>query len=293
MSLFFAINSFKNLDLSNYDVVISSSASVAKFVNVKNGKHFSYCYYPTRAIWELNKYFGKSYIKYALQPIIPYLKYLDKKAANKVDNFIAISDNTKKSIKKYYDRDSDIIYCPIDTNNFYSSENRSNHYLIVSRLEEWKKIDHAIEAFNQLGYDLKIIGTGNEINRLKKMSNSNIEFLGVLNERELQYQYSIAKAVIFTPELEYGLIPLEAVASGTPVIAFGFGGINETMIPYNINKKFYTSIFYYEHNPKSLIKAVTDFQKIKFNSNQLIKYSERWDVKSFKSNFRKYISCKI
>ena len=295
LSLLYGMHSMENINLSNYDVVISSSASIAKYVKANKGKHFSYCYYPTRAIWEANKYFGRSILKYLIKPLIPYLKYREKKAVNGVDQFIAISKNTAEHIKQYYNRESVIIYCPIDTDNFYSTENKLDHYLIVSRMEEWKKLDHAIEAFNILGYPLRIIGTGNTLKKLKNISGPNIDFLGFVDESKLAYEYSVAKAVIFTPELEYGLIPLEAIASGTPVIAYGYGGIKETMNPYsdesNIDENgYHTAVFYYEQSAKSLIAAIEKFETISFDTKELINYAKRWDIISFKKKFREYIT---
>ena len=153
-----SINAMRKIDLSKYDIILSSSASVAKYVTAsKHAKHFCYCYYPTRAVWESEKYFGRSILRYLVKPMLPYFKYRERKAIKRIDRFIAISKDTAKHIKRYYGRNSDIIYCPIDLDNFFSSTNRSDDYLIVSRLEKWKKIDHAIEAFNKLGNSLNII----------------------------------------------------------------------------------------------------------------------------------------
>ena len=169
------IRAMKNIDLSDYDIVISSSASVAKYVTVKKGKHFSYCYYPTRAIWETDKYFQNSILKYIIKPFLPFIKRLDLNAAQEVDHFLAISNDTHHHIKKYYGRDSDIIHCPIDLKKFKPKSSKSEHFLIVSRLIKWKKLDYAIEAFNKIGYKLKVIGTGEEEPTLKKMSNLRLE----------------------------------------------------------------------------------------------------------------------
>ena len=142
LSYLFLINAMKKINLSEYDIVISSSASVAKYITAKRGKHFSYCYYPTRAIWESDKYFQNSILKYFLKAFLPFLKRLDYNAAQKVDRFLAISNNSRKYIKKYYGRNSDIIYCPIDCNLFSPKLLKDDHFLIVSRLVKWKKLDH-------------------------------------------------------------------------------------------------------------------------------------------------------
>ncbi len=284
---------FKNLDLSAYDVAISSSASIAKYINVPNGKHFYYCYYPTRALWEPDKYFGDSKIKLFLNPLLPYLRKRDKIAAHKVDHIIAISNDTKNHIMKYYNKDSIVINSPIDSSKFYSSNEREDYYLIVSRLEKWKKVDYAIRAFNALNLPLKIIGSGKEEKYLKSIANSNITFMGSIGDESLAREYSRAKAVIFTPHLEYGLIPLEANASGTPIIAFGEGGITETMVNYNkedpVSEQNATAVFFYEQTEKSLIEAILDFNNYKFDSDKLISHAKKWDVTTFKRNIRKYV----
>jgi glycosyltransferase involved in cell wall biosynthesis len=284
---------FNKIDLSNYDIVISSSASVAKYINVPNGKHFNYCYYPTRALWEPKKYFERSIIRYFLNPFLPYLRKMDKKAAGKIDHLIAISRDSQSHIKRYYNRDSVIINCPIDTSKFYASDEREDYYLLVSRLEKWKKIGYAIRAFNKLKLPLRIIGVGKEEAYLKSISNSNIQFRGFVDDEGLSREYSRAKAVIFTPHLEYGLIPLEANASGAPVIAFGKGGITETMINCSdINKKTTskaTAVLFYEQTAEALIDAVLKFKRQSFSQDFMINHAKKWNVPTFKQNIRKFV----
>lgn len=285
---------FGNINLSQYDIAISSSASVSKYIKIPNGKHFCYCYYPTRALWEPDKYFGNSPLKLFLKPLLPYLKKRDRTASNKIDHFIAISIDTKEHIKKYYNRDSFIINCPIDLTKFYSSNQRDEYFLLVSRLEKWKKIDYAIKAFNKLGLPLKVVGTGGEEKYLKRMANTNITFMGRLSDDKLASEYSKAKAVIFTPHLEYGLIPLEANASGAPVIAYGIGGIRETMINYNpevlSSEQTPTAVFFFEQTEEALIEAVLKFNKIKFDSQKLVEYARKFDVDVFKKSIKDYIA---
>jgi len=284
----------QRIDLSNYDLVISSSASIAKYVNVKNGKHICYCYYPTRALWEPEKYFGYPKWVNSVKLLLKYFRNRDKQLASRVDQFIAISDDTKKHIKKYYNRSSDVIHCPIQTENFLPSNNKSDNFILVSRLLKWKRVDYAISAFNELGLPLKIIGTGEEEEYLKSISKPNIKFLGFIDDEQLSVEYSKARAVIFTPLLEYGLIPLEANASGTPVIAYGYGGVTETMIPYNPEKKIVqkdpTAVFFYEQSKDALIEAIKIFEQVNFVSENLVNHASGWSVDSFKNKFRNYVS---
>ena len=233
----------ESIDLRNYDLVLSSSATVAKYVKTPGSVHICYCYIPTRALWQTSQYFGFGLKKILISPFLNYLRRRDFRVSQRPDKFIAISEFTKQSIKKIYNRDSDIIYSPIDLSKFTPKRKKNNNFLIVSRLEEWKRVDYAIEAFNRLKIPLKIIGTGAEEGRLKRMANKNIQFLGGVDDNTLAKEYSNAQAVIFTPFLEYGLIPLEANASGTPVICLGKGGVLETMIPANEPWAYSKNIF--------------------------------------------------
>ncbi len=286
----FATHVMESLDLSEYDLVLSSSATVAKYIRVPNGKHVCYCYIPTRALWQTGEYFGGSWKSSLIKLFLSYLKHHDLEAAQRVNQFIAISKTTQEHIANTYSRDSSVIFSPIDLDRFASSEHRGEHYLIVSRLEQWKRVDYAIEAFSRLGLPLKVIGTGKEEARLREMAGPNITFLGGVDDETLAREYAVAKAVIFTPFLEYGLIPLEANASGTPVICYGIGGITETMISWSkeaeINYPSATAVFFYEQTANALIEAVRQFEKVSFDPAYLVKHASRWGVPEFKRQLR-------
>jgi glycosyltransferase involved in cell wall biosynthesis len=200
--------------------------------------------------------------------------------------------DTQSHIKNIYQKDSDIINGPIDISRFKSQQAISNPetYLLVSRLENWKKVDYAIDAFNILKLPLRIVGSGKESSRLMKKANQNIKFLGSISDEELAKEYSSAKAVIFTPYLEYGLIPLEANACGTPVIAYGKGGIEETMIPFEGNPSESTAIFFHNQSKEDLIKAVYEFEGIKLNRDFMINHAKKWSIPVFKEKLREYIN---
>lgn len=281
------------IDLSGYDLVLSSSATVAKYVRAPQGRHICYCYIPTRALWHFEEYFGGSWKAGLVKPLLPYLRKRDYDAAQRVTHFIAISNDSREYIRKYYNRDADVIYCPIETDKFHPSDKRGEHFLVVSRLEYWKRVDYAIEAFNKLALPLRIIGTGKEEARLRAMAKHNITFLGEVDDATLAREYSEARAVIFTPFLEYGLIPLEANASGTPVICYGRGGITETMIPVGSSgntKEPPTAIFFFEQTADALAAAVRQFEKCEFRSSDLVKHASKWSVAEFKKNIRDCVS---
>ena len=289
----FATYAMESLDLSEYEIVLSSSATVAKYVNVPNGKHICYCYIPTRALWQTDDYFGGGLKSMIIKPALAYLRYRDYAAAQRVDEFISISQFTKDCIQKVYNRDSTIIPCPINLNKFYASKNRSSSFIIVSRLEKWKRVDFAISAFTKMGLPLRVIGTGEEEMRLRSMAGPNITFLGSISDEDLAREYAEARAVVFTPFLEYGLVPLEANASGTPVICLGIGGTKETMIPWQVSPDMYskppTAIFFYEQTENSLIDAVRLFELATFSSEELIKHASNWGVLAFQSRLRQLV----
>lgn len=288
-----ATSAMQLIDLREYDIVLSSSTTVAKFIRVPNGIHICYCFMPSRAIWQFEEYFGKGVKRKFIKLFLPYLQKRDYYAAQQVNQFIAISQTTKKYILQYYQREAKVLFSPIDLEVFIPSAPKKDHYLIVSRLEHWKRVDYAIEAFNILGLQLRIIGTGSDEARLKAMAKSNIKFLGNVDNKTLVMEYSEALAVIFTPLLEYGLTPLEAIACGTPVICLGLSGINETMINWKENENCEepaTAIFFYEQTADALIGAVKQFNKSKFNSIQLLRHASKWGVPIFKKNIRQLVN---
>ena len=278
------------LDLSQYDVVLTSSATVAKYVRVgSKAKHICYCYIPTRAIWHFDKYFGRSLPSAVFKLLLPYLKRRDYSAAQAVDQFIAISEDSRRYIKAYYDSEAYVINSPIELDKFAPSTAQRNYYLVVSRLEHWKRVDYAIEAFNLLGLPLRIIGTGKAKSELMAMAKPNIEFVGEVDDITLARAYSEAIAVIFTPFLEYGLIPLEANASGTPAICYGKGGITETMVPWkngDSSELPATAVFFFEQTAAALVAAVQQFQTLKFDPADLVNHASRWSIPVFKRSLR-------
>jgi glycosyltransferase involved in cell wall biosynthesis len=274
--------------LAGYDLVLSSSATVAKYVTVAGGTHVCYCYMPTRAIWHADAYFNRTSLKaQVFFRVRQHLQRRDYRASQRVDHFITISEMSRRFIREYYDRDAEVIPCPIDLSVFYSAP-KQDHYLLVSRLEHWKRVDYAIDAFNRLGLPLRIIGTGEEERRLRAMAKRNITFLGAVDDAALAREYSQARAVDFTPYLEYGLIPLEANASGTPVICYGKGGVLETMIaagPSSDDQP--TAVFFDEQTADSLIGAVRRFESLCFDPEVLVRHASRWGVPAFQEQIRR------
>lgn len=285
----FATYVMQSLDLRGYDTVLSCSATVAKYVSAPSGKHICYCYIPTRALWHFEDYFRPSLRAALVKPFLNYLRARDYRAAQEVDQFIAISLVSREYIQRYYNRSANIIHCPVDLTLFRPVKERQDHYLIVSRLESWKKLEFAIEAFNTLNLPLRVVGSGPEEGRLRAMAKRNVVFVGNVDDATLAAEYSAARAVVFPPYLEYGLIPLEANACGTPVICYGKGGVTETMIPvnsHNHSASSPTAVFFGQQSATALIQAIREFEKCEFSRDDLVRHAERWSVPEFQRRIR-------
>jgi glycosyltransferase involved in cell wall biosynthesis len=282
-----ATYAMEHLDLSGYDLVLSSAATVARYVRAPDGRHVCYCYIPTRAIWHFEEYFGGGIAGRAFRLLLPWLKRRELQAVARTDEFIAISEMTRGYIHQYYGRESSVLHCPIDLGAFAPGPERTDSFLIVSRLEYWKRVDYAVAAFTKLGLPLRIIGKGPEEPKLRAMAGANVTFLGPVDDATLAQEYAKARAVIFTPFLEYGLIPLEANASGTPVIAYGKGGITETMIPYDgPSSSSATAVFFMEQTPESVMDAVRRFESASFDPAHLVRHAANWGVPEFQRKLR-------
>lgn len=281
-------------DFSDYDLIITSSATTAKYIKRFRAPHICYCYFPTRAIWNFDAYFngGVGMKERLFSFFLSYFKRRDVAAAARVSKFIAISNSTKLAIKNNYGADSEILFPPVDLERFAKlGVEKGDYYLVVSRLERWKLLDYAIEAFNELGLTLKIIGSGPERGRLEACSGPNITFIGNVNDDVLALAYAEAKAVIFTPELEYGLVPIEAIAAGTPVIALGRGGVLETMIGLDDPQgRESTAVLYADPNKDSLMQAIIQFENSKFNSAILTSHAATFGIPEFRRKLRQIIS---
>ena len=208
------------------------------------------------------------------------IKKWDYAASQNVDYFIANSEFIRGRIKKYYRKDSVVIYPPVDTEKCYSSENRENYYIIVSRLRPYKKVELAIKAFNQLKLPLKIIGGGEYLEIYKKMSKHNIEFLGEVSD-EIKLDYlSRAKAFIHPQEEDFGISAVEAMASGCTVIAYGRGGVMETVIDGK------TGVFFDEQNWESLAEAILDFRKMEFDRHFIKEHADSFSATKFRERIK-------
>ena len=278
---------FESFDLTGFDLVISVTSEAAKGVIVgKNTKHICYCLTPTRYLWShYNEYFKGLSFKVVTMPFVKYLRWWDKRAAKRPDVMIAISNEVKNRIKKYYNRDSITIFPPVDTaTTRIIVAKRKGYYLLVSRLDYgYKKVELAIEAFNRLGYSLVVVGSGREEFKLKSMSKKNIKFVGRVSEKRLSDYYRGAKALIMPQEEDFGIVSVEAQIYGVPVIAYKKGGALDTVIDGK------TGVFFKEQKIESLINAVRKFEKTKFVGDNLFANAKRFSKERFKKEIRKIL----
>ncbi|MEK7154991.1 MAG: glycosyltransferase [Patescibacteria group bacterium] len=274
---------FESLKFDNYDLVISVTSADAKGIITKPGTfHLCYCLTPTRYLWS-HEDFYKSQTSQIFHPLFNYLKRWDLIASRRPDAYIAISKTVQSRIKKYYGLDSQVIYPPVDVEVFSQPATMNyklitnNFFLYVGRLVAYKQAEVLIEIFNDLKLPLAIIGTGALESKLKSIASSNIHFLGHLSESDLAAHYQHARAVLFIHEEDFGLVPLEAHAAGTPVIGLNKGGITETVI-HGQTGLLLNSI-------EDLKNAILNFDSTKFDREFIKAHAQKFVKARFKQEF--------
>ena len=279
---------FETLDLSDYDLVISVTSEAAKGVLVRpNAVHICYMLTPTRYLWSgYEDYFKGKTFKALTFPVVKYLRRWDKVSSHRPDHLIAISTEVRDRIKKFYGRESAVIHSPVEFDKFAQNKplKKSDYYLYVSRLVPYKRADLAVEAFNELGKSLVIVGEGSEERKLKRLAKRNIKFIDRLTDKELADYYQKAKAFIFPQIEDFGIVALEAQASGTPVIAFRGGGALDTVIEEK------TGIFFDKQDKESLVKAVKRFEKMTFDHKDLLENAKKFSKQNFHKKFAAFVS---
>ncbi|WDF48324.1 glycosyltransferase family 4 protein [Chryseobacterium sp. KACC 21268] len=286
----YAIEQF---DLRGYDVIISSSHAVAKGVLTKADQlHISYCHSPIRYVWDMyNEYLEeggltKGFKSFLARYLLHRIRKWDVLSSFRVDHFISNSNNVGKRIKKTYRRDSVTIYPNIDISNFTLCLEKEDFYLTSSRLVPYKKIDLIVKAFNQMpDKKLRVIGSGPDYEKIKKIAKSNITVMGYQPFDILKDNMQKAKAFVFAADEDFGMIPIEAQACGTPVIAFGKGGSLETVV----NNE--TGLYFYQQTSDSIIEAVSRFEQIgnTFNYDRIRSHAEKFSEERFKKEIKKYV----
>lgn len=270
------------------DILFSFSSSYAKGIRKPVGSlHINYCHTPTRFIWTDRSYAEKE-ITFVLRPFAKlYFKWLAKWdfiAASKVDKFIANSKEVQRRIKKFYNRDSVVIYPFADLNFWKPSKPKGNFFLIAGRLQPHKNNEAVIRLFNKLGLELHVVGTGRQENYLKSIAKENIKFLGRVSDEQLRDEYSSAKAFIYPPFEDFGMMSLEAAACGTPTIGLGQGGIMETVIPG------VTGELFDEPTEDCIRPFIENWNINKYSEQTLREHASKFSKEIFQEQIKEYVN---
>lgn len=288
---------FESFDLSKYDIVISSSSAESKGVITKpDTLHFCYCHTPTRYFWShYHEYlsmmefgFLNPLAKWLMPKLVHSLRLWDFLASKRVDFFIANSQNTASRIQKYYKRESSVIYPGIETDQFFLTE-KKDFYLYVGRVIPYKKFDLIVETFNKNKKPLIIVtNTKNKLQKqLEKISWPNIIWKKDVSREELRHLYAQSKAFLFPPEEDFGLVPIEAMVSGTPVIAYKKWGALETVVEGK------TWIFFKTQSVRSLTNAIEQFETLSWDAELIRKHAQNFDKNIFMQNLKFFIESKL
>lgn len=290
----FAINRF---DLSGYDLVISSNHAVANGVRTTTEQlHVSYTYSPMRYAWDLREQYlkesnlDKGIKGFTARLVLSLLKKWDYRKAQDIDYFIAISDFIKDRIWRSYGKKSVVIYPPVDTEFYKVGAVKSDFYLVASRMVPYKMTSLIVSAFaDMLEKKLVVIGDGPDFERVKKCAGDNVEILGYRDDLVLREYLQKAKALIFAAEEDFGILPVEAQACGTPVIGYGKGGLLETV--NGVGEDNPTGVFFDEQNERSIVNAVHVFEENtgKFTVENCRKNALRFSERDFSARFKRYI----
>jgi glycosyltransferase involved in cell wall biosynthesis len=295
----FALEQF---DLRSYDVVISLESGPAKgVITSPRTCHFNYCNSPMRYIWDMcHEYAGgremKGLTRFVFKAVAHYMRLWDLASASRVDYFIANSNYIAGRIRKFYRRDSEVIYPPVEVSAGYVAEGIGDYYLVVGRLVDYKRVDLAVEACNRLQRPLRVVGAGPQYKRLKGLAGPTVEFLGQLTEAQKHEQYAHCRGVLFPGEEDFGIVPVEAHSFGRPVIAYGRGGALETVKSTSLNEVFNpessTGIFFGEQRTESLANAILRFESVesRFSPRFIRCHAQQFDVCRFKSEMNNFIS---
>lgn len=284
-------SAFERFDFSDYDVVLSNKSGFCHgVITGPETMHVCYCLTPTRYVWRFHQYADQENLsqltRSVLNPFLTQMRQWDRLAADRVDHFIAISEEIRQRIANYYRRDAVIIHPPVDTERFEPSEMTEDYYLFVGRLVPYRRIDVLIEAFNRMGKPLFIAGSGRDRPRLEAMAKSNVKFLGYVPDSDLPDLLSRCRAFMWPGDEDFGIGPIQAMAAGRPVIAFNAGGARETVVPG-------TGVLFDAQTARAIIEAVEEFEPDALSPSFVRSHAEQFDASVFRRKITKFVEEKL
>lgn len=270
------------LDLDDYDLVISSESGPAKGVRAAPGAlHVCYCHTPMRYVWDMYEEYRATagpVTRAAMPLLVRLLRRWDRRTASRVNHFVANSQNVRNRIRCHWGRDAEVIHPPVDTGRFAPAASVDDFYLLAGALVAYKRPDLAVEAFNRMGKPLVVIGGGKELERLRRMAGPTITCMGRQPDEVLADHYARCRALVFPGVEDFGIVPVEAMASGRPVIALGQGGALETV------REGVSGLFFRQQTVEALIDAVRRFEADEhtFSTERIVEHARRFDRSLFK-----------
>lgn len=283
---------WSGLNISGCDAILSNKSGFCHGLRHDPGIiHICYCLAPTRYVWDLDAYIARegfgAAVELGLRPLVAALRRWDYAAAQRVDHFIAISTEIQQRIQTFYDRDSVIIYPPVDTARFQPSATIEDYFLVVSRLIPYKRIDLAVQAATRLGVPLKVGGKGRDLDRLKELAGPTVEFLSYVPDADLPDLMARCKAFIFPGLEDFGITPVQAQAAGRPVIAYAGGGALDTVIPSK------TGVLFADTTVDSLMAAMQSFDASAYDPAAIRAHAEQFDTALFQQQITAYVDEKL
>lgn len=287
-----AIESF---DLTEFDLVISSSSAYAHGVLIpSSAQHICYCHSPMRYAWDYtHEYLAEQQAtglkKMMANWMVHHVRQWDQIAVDRVDHYLANSHHVRKRIKKYYRKDAEVLYPPVETRRFQARKEHGNYFLIVSTLSPYKKIDLAVQLFNKIGKELIIIGSGSHYEYLKSIAASNVHLMGFKDDETVKTYLQNCRALLFPGEEDFGITPVEAMACGKPVLAYGKGGTLETVVPG------VTGEFFYEPTLESMEDGLGRLivNEPQYDPDKIHRHAVQFSKQKFAANFQDYVEKKV
>lgn len=283
----------ERLDLREYDIIISSSYAVSKgVITGPEQVHICINYSPMRYAWDMYFTYKEEHnIKGIKEKLLSYvlhkIRIWDVTASNRVDYFIAISKLVQRRISKYYRRESHIIYPPVDISKYSLHTNKKDYYFTASRLVPYKKVKMIVEAFVENGKPLIVAGSGEQFEEIKDIATDNITILGYVEEEKMVSLMQEAKAFVFAAYEDFGILPVEAMSCGTPVVAYGKGGVVDTVIDGE------TGVFFDNQNIESLNNAINKFELMTFDAETIVKHAAQFSTERFEREIKAFVDEKL